>query len=245
MNIAFSRITMAVAALAVASFAHANTTNDAFVDLTDSVSFDGFNQLISSRITAVDLVNGITSNVDGGGDAVFSRLSGAHYPASQGLYSWSSGNSVFSISDGTVEGGISSIVFQSFVNISNGSNDVWGLLSPDNLPTLSFNGGLQGLAATSVATESLGYIDWMAGGVPMPADPNNPNYATFTWDLSGITEPITSYQIVFGLDPHSNALAFQVDQITAVPEPETYAMLCLGLGLIGFISRRRRHWPGV
>lgn len=29
--------------------------------------------------------------------------------------------------------------------------------------------------------------------------------------------------------------------VTAVPEPETYAMLLTGLGLIGFIGRRRKH----
>jgi hypothetical protein len=28
--------------------------------------------------------------------------------------------------------------------------------------------------------------------------------------------------------------------VTAVPEPETYAMLLAGLGLVGFAARRRR-----
>ena len=29
-------------------------------------------------------------------------------------------------------------------------------------------------------------------------------------------------------------------KVTAVPEPETYALLMAGLGAVGFISRRRR-----
>jgi hypothetical protein len=31
------------------------------------------------------------------------------------------------------------------------------------------------------------------------------------------------------------------DQVTAVPEPETYAMLLAGLGLVGFMARRRKQ----
>lgn len=34
------------------------------------------------------------------------------------------------------------------------------------------------------------------------------------------------------------SLEFQTFNVTAVPEPETYAMLLAGLGLIGFMSRR-------
>jgi len=32
-----------------------------------------------------------------------------------------------------------------------------------------------------------------------------------------------------------------VDNVTAVPEPETYAMLLAGLGLLGFMARRRKE----
>jgi hypothetical protein len=38
---------------------------------------------------------------------------------------------------------------------------------------------------------------------------------------------------------------FAIDNLTfsaAVPEPETYAMLLAGLGMIGFVGRRRRKW---
>ena len=31
------------------------------------------------------------------------------------------------------------------------------------------------------------------------------------------------------------------DQVAVVPEPETYAMLLAGLGLVGFMARRRKQ----
>jgi len=31
------------------------------------------------------------------------------------------------------------------------------------------------------------------------------------------------------------------DQVIVVPEPETYAMLLAGLGLVGFMARRRKQ----
>lgn len=34
---------------------------------------------------------------------------------------------------------------------------------------------------------------------------------------------------------------FTGDYVTAVPEPETYAMLLAGLGLLGFMAHRRKH----
>jgi hypothetical protein len=44
---------------------------------------------------------------------------------------------------------------------------------------------------------------------------------------------------VFAVDAASLP-SFQAQSIAAVPEPETFAMLLAGLGLIGFIGRRRK-----
>lgn len=43
--------------------------------------------------------------------------------------------------------------------------------------------------------------------------------------------------------PNDDKYTLQV-QVTAVPEPETYAMLLAGLGLVGFIARRRNRDTG-
>jgi len=38
-----------------------------------------------------------------------------------------------------------------------------------------------------------------------------------------------------------NDVVFQMESVTPVPEPETYALLLAGLGLMGFVARRRRQ----
>jgi hypothetical protein len=44
-----------------------------------------------------------------------------------------------------------------------------------------------------------------------------------------------------GVSPPLRAATFEgFAPVTAVPEPETYAMLLAGLGLIGFAARRAR-----
>lgn len=39
----------------------------------------------------------------------------------------------------------------------------------------------------------------------------------------------------------SNFRAYSSSSVSPVPEPETYSMMLMGLGLIGFIARRRRN----
>lgn len=44
-----------------------------------------------------------------------------------------------------------------------------------------------------------------------------------------------------GIDLHNEGGAISLTVITAVPEPETYAMLLAGLGLVGFMAYRRKQ----
>ncbi len=51
-----------------------------------------------------------------------------------------------------------------------------------------------------------------------------------------------SYNLAYDLGTVANhqSVSFGYEYVMAVPEPETYAMLLAGLGLIGFSARRRR-----
>ena len=53
------------------------------------------------------------------------------------------------------------------------------------------------------------------------------------------TAGVDVFSITAGAQGLSNAAVF-VTSVTAVPEPETYALLLAGLGLVGFMAKRRR-----
>lgn len=226
MNMTSVRTVVGASLLAVATLAQANATFDSFVDVDGSVSFDGWNQLNRGRLdadgnadplTADHLVAGTLGNVAGSGDAVLTRTSGSHYPAGAGLYG---GPSTFTFTDTTVDSSASSLVFQ---GILNDFSSVMG--GGDISITLSYNGGDQNIAGSLVS-----FVDteWAA------------DYYQYSWDFSNLGETVTSYTINFGIG-YSQLLAFQVDQVAAVPEPSTYAMLMLGLGAVGFAARRRKQ----
>lgn len=234
------RVAVAAALSAVALGASANGTNAAFVDVAGSSAVDGFNNLVAGRVTTAGLVAGLSSNVAGSaGAAKLQRLSGGFYPASFGLYSFST-DSTFGINVASAIADLQSVTLQTFVSIDT-SQGILGLTAAGYLPTLSYNGGTQQLAAAYTLTPVSGGFGM--DGSPLEADPNNPNYGYFSWDLSGVTTPITSFSVNFGLTVHSSALAFQLDQSTLapVPEPESYALMLAGIAAVGLVVRRRQR----
>lgn len=82
-------------------------------------------------------------------------------------------------------------------------------------------------------------------GVVGTADDVNTTYA---WSFGGAPTVNTAtlaagtyYYAVFGVA--SGAAAYSLNSaaaVTPVPEPETYALLLGGLGVVGFVARRRR-----
>ena len=56
-----------------------------------------------------------------------------------------------------------------------------------------------------------------------------------------LSTPGISYAIFGGIGDKGSSVFADNFTITAIPEPETYAMLLAGLGLLGFTARRRKH----
>lgn len=67
---------------------------------------------------------------------------------------------------------------------------------------------------------------------------------TIQKNVSAIKTPLTAVFMavaLLGLSSVAQA-AMSIDEsiMTAVPEPETYLMMLVGLGLVGFVARRRQ-----
>jgi hypothetical protein len=244
------RATLASAAVAALLFApgpaFANATADAFDTSPFALAADGFNELTSARITTQQLAAGLAGNAPLGiavGGGLFRRTTGTAYPATQGLYSFSGGPSTFEMAVADAADGLVQIRFQSLINISL-SSGVDGLLEPAFLPRLSWNGGQQFLAATTQVSRSVAAGFDFFTGEPITPSPDNPNHQTFTWDLSSVGSTIESFKLTWATDLHANALAYQVEQIGAIPEPSTWLMAALGLALAGrHVWRGRRVRP--
>ena len=82
-------------------------------------------------------------------------------------------------------------------------------------------------------------LDIQDAGIFWPVD-SNTGVANTTGELFDLVGTYNNPGLYAGL-PSSDHKAVWVDvQVAAVPEPETYALMLAGLGLVGLVSRRRR-----
>lgn len=114
------------------------------------------------------------------------------------------------------------------------------------LPVLNLNGGAQALAASyAVITSRVS-----TGVFQTPEGPEEVyrNVHLLQWDLSGISEPITSFSIAFSGAQHAQIYGMRLDQsdvfaslapTQAVPEPASMALLLVGVAALG-VGRLRR-----
>jgi len=100
------------------------------------------------------------------------------------------------------------------------------------------------MSTVASSVTSLGNIAPASYGIFNADDTATP----YSWNFGGaptVNEVTLSagsyYYYVFGFAPSVAAYSINSAAVaTPVPEPETYAMLLAGLGVVGFVARRRR-----
>ncbi|MQA39363.1 PEP-CTERM sorting domain-containing protein [Rugamonas aquatica] len=143
----------------------------------------------------------------------------------------------------SVGGNSVDVINNSYNSISGNSIDMLGTPGPGVLS--------QSFTAVAGTTYTLSFdlthnpyshgagLDVFVGGNHYSFEGSTPvtNY-TFNFTTTGGTQALVFSSV--GGDGYSGAVLDNVSVTAAVPEPETYAMMLAGLGLVGVIARRRK-----
>lgn len=185
----------------------------------------------------------------GGGDATLNKISngtgGGPYPASGSMYyggfsgDINNDGGTLAVVDNSPIANLSNIVFQ----IQIGEAWTYDFLDHE-LPTLTYTTGLGTVVGLAASNSSI-LEKFYNGTVEMPTGEEDIYINTYAlqWDLSGVTEPITSFSISFTGVQHAQLYKLSVEQsdtyVQAVPEP-TSAVL-FAAGAVVALSRCRRR----
>lgn len=223
----------AVFALGATVLASASLSALVDVSLPGATQYDGWSGLNGSNYGAPlwpDTFGGfaapwgapVVANEAGSSGATFLKLGGGGYFAGQTIYSFEVPGT-FLVSQSAPLAGLETVVFQ--------LEAVGGLAAA---PSLSFNGGTQSLPADFSAVTP--------GTVNIPGFGDTAVFQ-YQWDLSGLGEAVSSYDIVFTGAPHLSQFALQLDAggtfAAVIPEPSALVLAGGSLLLLGLMMRRR------
>lgn len=124
-----------------------------------------------------------------------------------------------------------------------------------NLSNITLSANFRGEALNAGAlTLAYSYnsssASWVSGGSVASFSGAQNNFAFLASTNDMPTSPPYGFEILFGTDSHKvyffssyNQYAhrgWQLTEVTAVPEPESYALMLAGLGLMAGVARRRK-----
>jgi len=196
------------------------------------------------------------SGVSAAGLYVDSPVASVSPGTSNGGFNPAGGIAGFSVISGTTFGTIGTLMIDSpgtvtytFLGKEAGFNNFFfdvGGVPVDTIADLSGNVGVtstQTYLAGGVLSFSFGtYTNPPGGGVVNGfATNSSPTFVIFGGQSSAYQYILGYDDIGAGPDRDFDDMVIGVNFTTPVPEPEIYAMLGLGLGLMGFVARRRKQ----
>ena len=200
------------------------TSASAIINVTiggTSVADEGIVSSVAGAITTN--FNGSFANPAGyfGGGVV----NGNSAPSGQYASPPNDTSNYFSVGPSTIEAAIINTGLASYFGYYGGS--------PDDYNNVSFfNSATESLIATFTGTQ----LATFAG-----VEPNGDQSVGFFWNFTASDSVSYFDTVVFDSIDYN---AFETDNhavlAAAVPEPETYAMMLIGMGMIGFTARRRK-----
>lgn len=192
---------------------------------------------------------GPLASTSGGGNGELQKIAngtgGGPYAAGSSMYyggfSGAANNDggKLAVADSTPVANLSNIVFQIQIG------EAWTYDFYNNvMPTLTYTTS-SGTVTNVSATDWLLLEGYDNGTVTMPTGEETVYINTYAlqWDLSGVTQPITSFSISFNGVQHAQLYSLQLDQsdtyVQSVPEPTTGLMFAAGAAVLALRSRRR------
>lgn len=226
------RTISAVAALALSGVSLQAQASSSFFDLVNKTS-------TYAGVVTADFGNSPVTGLAGStGDTVFTATGG-------GTTATYKDGSIYTVSSGGITarppgstGGFWSIGTSPATQVGPGQVSfstavqyygfLWG--SPDTYNNVKFS-------VFNTLTKTTSVVNVNGAASPLPGN-GNQAFSAYLNFFAGANEEITGVTFLSG----SNA--FETDNhsfsVTAVPEPETYAMMLAGLGLMGAVVRRRK-----
>jgi hypothetical protein len=197
--------------------------------------------LAAAGLLAMGAAHADTTNLVSNGSFESNLISAGTYTVlnGNGLTGWTAGANGVELRnaiEGTALHGVNYVELD-VTNNSSISQNLGSYVGMVNL-TFSFSDRLGVAAASNGLSVSLGnFSESFAGGYNATSD-NLWQTISRTFYLDGTNNTLT-----FAALGNSDSYGSSLDKIsvTAVPEPETYAMFLAGLAALGFVARRRKQ----